>query len=55
MCANVYESHLFASAYSLAFFFGFLRVSELAVTNRRSVSKVISKSDILINEKEGTL
>ena len=54
VCANVYESHLFAAAYSLAFF-GFLRVSEHAVTNTGSNFKVISKSDILIKEKEGTL
>jgi uncharacterized protein (DUF1499 family) len=54
VCAHSYGSHLFAAAYSLAFF-GFLRDIELAVTNTRSVSKVISKSDILIKEKEGTL
>lgn len=52
VCLNLYESSLFSAAFSLAFA-AFLRVSELAVKNIKSVSNVLLMSDVDVNEKEG--
>lgn len=44
VCSNLYESYLFSAAYCLAFA-AFLRISELAVSNKRYVSSVLSLAD----------
>ena len=54
VCSNLYESSLFSAAYCLAFS-AFLRISELAVKNKKSVSDVLLISDIVLCKAEGTL
>ncbi|XP_060585109.1 uncharacterized protein LOC132741045 [Ruditapes philippinarum] len=46
------NTSLIAAAYCLAFF-AFLRVSELAVSNKDSAANVISISDLLVDSSEG--
>ena len=53
VCTNKYESGLFASAYTIAFF-GFFRVGELTVTKGNSIDNIISINDIAI-EKESLI
>lgn len=54
ICLNKYEACLFNAAFSLAFF-AFLRISELAVVNRRSASNVIFGSDVEVDDGSITL
>lgn len=54
VCKNNYECSLFAAAYSLAFF-GFFRVGEIAVSNKKGIDKVVGIQDISLNRMEGHL
>lgn len=51
VCENLYESSLFTAAFSLAFH-GFLRIGEIVVTRSEYAGRVISVSDLVVEQSK---